>query len=275
VAVVRSVHDEHLYRPVLLVEDAPERRPEAVVAVVGRDDDGHGAAVVVARSGHGIALASGPVSRALGRDTRSPVKKPGVPDLTWQVEGLSGAGGYTAPAMSKTTSEEVDDRQLELARKAGDAYQEALEYMANEVANAGDKREVGDYIVGFAQEEAEGLYAPGDDGDLEWREPEAENCHVEVAVCDADDGRSLPEVDVEVTILDGEREVSNFRPEFLWHPGLFHYGANVELPGDGEYTVRVAVDPPEFHRHDERNGDRYAEGVEVGFEGVGLETGQS
>jgi hypothetical protein len=60
---------------------------------------------------------------------------------------------------AKQTSDEVDQRQLELAEKAGDAYQEALDYMANEVAHTGGKKEAGDYVVGFAQEEAEGMYA--------------------------------------------------------------------------------------------------------------------
>lgn len=178
--------------------------------------------------------------------------------------------------MSKTTSEEVDEKQLELARRAGDAYREALEYMAEEVANTGGKREVGDYVVGFAQEEAEGLYVPTGDGGLEWREPDEENCHIEIAVCDADDGRFLPEVDVAVTVRDGDgNEVADFRPEFLWHPGLFHYGANLSLPGDGRYSLEVSVDPPSFHRHDERNGDRYRDPAEVTFESVEVETGRS
>ena len=69
--------------------------------------------------------------------------------------------------------------------------------------------------------------------------------------------------------------MAEFRPRFLWHPGLFHYGANVTLPGDGEYDVRVHVDPPSSHRHDEENGDRYTDPVDVTFEHVAVETGQS
>lgn len=61
---------------------------------------------------------------------------------------------------------------------------------------------------------------------------------------------------------------------FLWHPWLFHYGRNWQVPGDGEYTLRVRIEPPTFHRHDKRNGLRYAEPVEVEFRGVQLETGQ-
>jgi hypothetical protein len=67
--------------------------------------------------------------------------------------------------MIGTTSEEVDDRQLELARSAGDAYREALEYMTEAVAHTGSKKEGGDYLVGFAQDGAGGLCAANDDGE--------------------------------------------------------------------------------------------------------------
>lgn len=177
--------------------------------------------------------------------------------------------------MTRSTSDEVDDRQLELAERAGDAYQSALSYMVEEVAVTGDSRETGDYLIAFAQEEAEGMYVLGNGGDLEWRAPDEENCHVEVAVCDADDGRFLPAMNVAVTLLHDDASVAVFEPEFLWHPGLFHYGANVTLPGDGTYTIRVDVEPPRFGRHDRTNGQLYDEPVQVTFEDVELRTGQS
>lgn len=171
-------------------------------------------------------------------------------------------------------SEEVDERQLELAGRAGDAYREAAEYMISEVAETGDHRIVGDYLVGFAQEEAEGMYRMGDDG-LEWAEPDEENAHIEVIVADAADGRFLPYVTVRATI-DGEDEtVGPVEIPFVWHPGLYHYGKNVELPGEGRYDLTIEVEPPTFPRHDETNGDRYEEGVEVTFEDVELTTGNS
>ncbi|WP_323191038.1 iron transporter [Halostella sp. PRR32] len=175
----------------------------------------------------------------------------------------------------KTTSDEVDERQLELAKAEGEAYTRALDYMIDEVAETGGLRTVDDYVVGFAQEEAEGMYVPGDDGDLEWTEPEEENCHLEVAVTDAADGRFVPELTVRSTLdpEDGET-VGPFEVPFVWHPGLHHYGKNVEVPGDGEYDITVEVDPPAYMRHDQENGDRYAEPVEVTFENVEIETGQ-
>ncbi|GAB3670211.1 iron transporter [Halopiger thermotolerans] len=172
-------------------------------------------------------------------------------------------------------SDEVDERHLELARQAGDAYREAAEHMIEEVAETGAKTESGDYIVGFAQEEAEGLYRM-QDGGLEWEEPaENENCHLEVVVASRADGRFLPGVDVRVTIEDdGDAVVGPTEIPFLWHPGLYHYGGNFELPGDGTYAITVEVDPPEWPRHDERNGDRFAEPVEERFEDVQIETGR-
>lgn len=171
-------------------------------------------------------------------------------------------------------SDEVDEHQLKLAKKAGAAYYEALQYMANDVAHTGGMQEAGDYIVAFAQEEAEGMYHLKN-GSLEWVEPGDENCHIEVAVLDAADHRFLPHLDIEATLIDDAGdEVATFECRFLWHPGLFHYGRNVKVPGGGTYDLRVRVAAPTFARHDQTNGDRYGEPVEVTFEGIDIKTGQ-
>ena len=176
---------------------------------------------------------------------------------------------------AKTTSEEADQRQLDLARGEGEAYQRSLKYMAEEVAHTGAMADAGDYTVGIAQEEAEGMYQLRD-GELEFVEPEAENCHLEVAVADAADGRFVPHLSVtaQLSSEDGET-VGPVEMPFLWHPGLYHYGANLTVPGDGTYDVRVQIEPAAFGRHDEANGDRYDESVEVTFEDVDVKCGQS
>ncbi|MDG5776588.1 iron transporter [Haloarculaceae archaeon H-GB2-1] len=176
---------------------------------------------------------------------------------------------------SKTASDEVDEKQLELAGREGDAYMESLEYMASEVAHTGATKELGDFVVGFAQEEAEGMYRPDDDGHLQWVEPDEENCHLEVAVADRADGRFVPNLSVEARLEteDGEA-VGPFEVPYVWHPGLHHYGRNVTVPGDGTYTLTVTVDPPTFPRHDRTNGDRYDERVSVTFDDVDVETGR-
>jgi uncharacterized protein involved in high-affinity Fe2+ transport len=55
---------------------------------------------------------------------------------------------------------------------------------------------------------------------------------------------------------------------------VHHYGKNLKLPGDGRYTLHLRIAPPTFMRHDEVNGERYAETVAVTFEDVQLQTGQ-
>ncbi|MGD9508417.1 MAG: iron transporter [Geminicoccaceae bacterium] len=176
---------------------------------------------------------------------------------------------------SERPSGEADRRQLELAAEEGDAYQRALTYMVEKVADTGGRKEAGQYIVGFAQERAEGMYHLRGEDDLQWVEPGDENCHLEIAVCDAGDRRFIPGLEIEamLTAADGTR-IGPFEVPFLWHPGLYHYGRNVEVPGDGHYTLTVKIAPPRFMRHDRANGRRYARTVEVTFENVRITTGK-
>ena len=45
-------------------------------------------------------------------------------------------------------------------------------------------------------------------------------------------------------------------------------------PGDGEYTLKVHIDPPTYMRHDEMDGCRFTKPVDVTFDGVKVERGQ-
>ena len=84
------------------------------------------------------------------------------------------------PPMDPTSSE-ADAKQLELARRQGEAYREALDHMAKDVAHDGGMQTAGEYLVAYAIEEAEGMYM-WEDGELVWHDPEEENLHVEVVV---------------------------------------------------------------------------------------------
>lgn len=172
-------------------------------------------------------------------------------------------------------SEEVDERQLELARAEGDRYQQSVEYMITEIAETGAQTRAGDYLVGVAQEVAEGMYQMKSDR-FEWKEPaEDENCHLEVVVADAADGRFLPHMSVQATVEDGQG--TTVGPEsipFVWHPGLYHYGRNLSIPGKGTYTVTIDIEPATYPRHDEKNGDRYTEPVAVQFEDLQFTAGK-
>jgi len=170
-------------------------------------------------------------------------------------------------------SDEASAAQLALARKQGDAFGRALQAMS-EMDSHGRLQRAGDYLIGYEEvEEAEGMYVPDGDG-LRWREPQRENTHLEVVVRDADDGRFIPGLHVHATLLDGDKEVSSHELPFLWHPWLFHYGRNLQVPGEGAYSLGIRIDPPGFPRHDKVNGNRYAQPVDVWFDNVKVETGQ-
>src|SRR5919199_206210 len=82
------------------------------------------------------------------------------------------------------TSDEANQKQLRMAKEQGEALQRALEHMTQEVADDGGERPAGEYLIGYAVEEAEGMYHLRN-GKLEWDDPtEDDNVHVEVSVRD-------------------------------------------------------------------------------------------
>ena len=171
-------------------------------------------------------------------------------------------------------SEEADQKQLKLAKEQGEAYVKALKHMTEKEAEIGGEQQAADYIVGYAVEHAEGMYH-FIDGDLKWMKPDQENAHIEISVRDASDNRFVPCLKVQVTVIDKNgKPLGTHEQPFLWHPWLYHYGRNWVLPGDGEYTLRVHIDPPEFMRHDPENGKRYSKAIDVEFKNVRIKTGK-
>ncbi len=171
-------------------------------------------------------------------------------------------------------SDESNKEQLRLARVQGDALQQAIDNMVNKEAH-GALQKAGDYEIGYAVEHAEGMYTFNSAGELEWHNPDQENAHIEVVVRDAADGRFIPALTVEATLIDSQgQEVGTHQQPFLWHPWLYHYGRNWQVPGSGEYTLRIRVAAPDFPRHDKTNGKRYAAPVEVVFNKVHIDAGR-
>jgi hypothetical protein len=171
------------------------------------------------------------------------------------------------------SSDEATQKQLALARAQGRAYVTALQHMVSEEAH-GSEKHAGDFIVAYAVEAAEGMYRLHGE-ELMWHEPENENVHIEISVRDGADGRFVPGLTVYVTLFDAQdRQLGRHQQPFLWHPWLYHYGRNWQVPADGTYRLHVRIEPAEFHRHDKENGRRYAKPVEVEFKEVAIETGQ-
>ena len=184
-------------------------------------------------------------------------------------------GGLTvATGPSMRTSEESTAQQLRLAKAQGEALERAIEAMDEESDSGVLARRVGDYEIAVAVEEAEGMWHRRGE-ELVWENPGDENCHVEVCVRDAADGRFVPGLEVGVTLIDAEgNELGEERQPFLWHPWLYHYGRNWTVPAGGTYGIRVRVEPPAFMRHDRENGRRYLDAVEVEFDGIEIEPAQ-
>lgn len=178
-------------------------------------------------------------------------------------------------ASGLAVSDEGDARGLALGRAEGEAFGRTLKHMLEDIADGGAEIEHGDYLIAYAFEKAEGMYMPDGDGELKWHEPGEANIHIEVAVRDKADGRLLPGLDIDVTVIAADgTEVGTHRLPLLWHPYLYHYGRNWRIPGDGKYTLRVRFPAPQFHRHDKENGKRFAKGADVTFKDVALKTGR-
>lgn len=179
---------------------------------------------------------------------------------------------YQKPPMEK--SDEAKPEELEMAREQGNTYVTALQHMAKEVADSGGEKKVGNYVVAYAVENAEGMYHLKA-GELVWQDPKNENCHIEISVRDGADNRFIPGLAVSVTVVDSnENEIGCHKQEFLWHPWLYHYGRNWQVPADGKYKLVVNIEAPKFMRHDKKNGLRFAEDIEVRFEDVKIKTGK-
>ena len=55
---------------------------------------------------------------------------------------------------------------------------------------------------------------------------------------------------------------------FIWHPWVYHYGRNWRVAEEGDYTLEISIKAPSFPRHDKKNGQRYADDVDVTFNNV-------
>lgn len=170
-------------------------------------------------------------------------------------------------------SDESSRTEIVLGKGEGSAYGGALAYLSKMEASDSGDQSVGDYLVAYAIENAEGLYEMRD-RKLQWVEKEDDNCHIEVAVRSSADGRFLPGLNVIATLIDTNGdELGTHQLPFLWHPWIYHYGKNWSVPRDGEYRLRLHIDPPTFPRHDRVNGKRFLEPVKLEFK-IRIKTGR-
>jgi hypothetical protein len=177
-----------------------------------------------------------------------------------RAQSVTGSPPAASP-VAEQPSKDATAEQLAIAKAEGQAYGQALASVQESVTN--QDVWVANYQVIVLAKKATGMWMPGANG-LEWTEPGDENAHIEVAVRDATDGRFIPglSISVSVTAPDGTDVGTNVTP-FVWHPFFYHYGLNWVLPADGDYKIHVKIDAPEFGRHDQVNGQRYVDPVEL------------
>ncbi len=162
-------------------------------------------------------------------------------------------------------SNESSVTEIGIGKAEGAAYGGALKYLTTVEASDSGETTDGDYSIAYSIEDAEGLYHM-QNGQLEWHEPTTENCHLEIAVRNASDGRFLPGLKVSATLEDNAgKHVGSYELPFLWHPWVYHYGCNLRVPAGGTYRLQVRVEAPTFPRHDRVNGHRFLKPAEVQF----------
>lgn len=164
-------------------------------------------------------------------------------------------------------------KKEEVALEEGKAFEHALEMMKQEASHA--QIEAEDYIITLAAEKAEGTYQL-QDGGLEWHVPQGDkDQHIEVVVQDRKDKRFVPNLEITCKLyaLDGNFVGEKPQP-FYWHPFLYHYGQNWDVPSAGKYMAQLTIRRPEFPRHDEIKGKRYAKDVSVEVGPIELKPGR-
>lgn len=154
-----------------------------------------------------------------------------------------------------------EKRQEELSKKLGDLMIAANHAQVEDLVHV--MKRTDDYIITLAIENAEGRYVSEKDGDLDWDKPEGYGYqHVEIMVQDRDYKTFVPYLNVLVRIYDKENNLvtENVAP-FMWHPFTSHYGFDIVLPKDGEYSFEVNIDAPKFDRHHKSHGKRYSDKI--------------
>ncbi len=189
--------------------------------------------------------------------------------------GLSPTGSSpdAAPGLSAIEEEHSDQAGAE-----GGGVGRAVRAMWQQ-ATSGAEQLTGDYRIEEAVEFAEAYWFFERDRLVYKTEVEASsarNCHVEIAPRDAATGRFLPAIPMTVTVwTENGRELGTRTEPLMWHPWLYHYGANWRVPLSGRhYRVRATFAAPTWRRYGRASGNRFAQGADVEFREVKIKSGE-
>ena len=165
-------------------------------------------------------------------------------------------------------SNESNTEQLQSAQAQGRAQREAVDWVRAH-ALAGGAARADDYQIVWTLSPAEGSWLPAPAGGLAWHDAPPGTVHLRAFVLDAADGRLVPELTVRA------RLAGDAGPETLLgygrYPLLDAYGANVRLPADGPFRLRLDVSPLPGRRHDSYNGYRFTKPAFAAFRPASLD----
>jgi len=168
--------------------------------------------------------------------------------------------GATTPSRTplEVKSNESTEEQLNLARAQGSAVLQAWNAEVKALNGAAREVAAGEYRILVTLSAPEGWYEPGADR-LVWHAVQDARAHLRVVVCDAGDGRVVPELAVSGSIRDRAGNSQNIALPFGWYPLLNGYGAN--LATSEPINLSLHIEAPPFRRHDPYNGDRFSRPV--------------
>ncbi|MGN6566583.1 MAG: iron transporter [Flavipsychrobacter sp.] len=161
-------------------------------------------------------------------------------------------------------SNEATKKQLKDARAEGDSVEKCTQWILNEVGTTAGTVRAGEYKIAYAITPPEGWYEFSNNA-VTWKEPAKDaKAHLYLFVLDGADGRIVPSLDIHTTILNSEGNVVDYKAlPYTWIPMINGYGDNIKLTGNDDYTIKVKIQPPTFHRHDPYNGDRFTQLTEA------------
>lgn len=151
----------------------------------------------------------------------------------------------------------------------GDALQWATR-MITAPGVHGQLQRNGDYLIGYTLAQSTNGIDDGTDG-------ATERVYLEIIVADAADQHTLADLIVQAKLVDQRGdEVSTHQQPLRLRPRPRHYGRTWRIPGAGEYTLYVRVEPPHDRAQlpNQPNGWRQVEPVEVEFPGIKIEVVQ-
>ena len=141
----------------------------------------------------------------------------------------------------------------------------------DEVTERGGRTTAGDWTVSYIVEAAEPWFE-GHGQHERFREPvSGETHHIEIIPTETSTGRIVPDVPVNVQLVDEKGAVVDEQRLNFYYSAFFHYANNFSVPADGSYTLRATLGAPTFLRHGEESEQpALTEGATVTFEDVEL-----